>query len=455
MANTVIGFFNDRSEAADAVSQLTRAGFSREDIDVSNGSASTTSMSSDSGSLDSDYSDSSSTGNRDTSEHKGNAITRFFSSLFGDDSDDAKKYSDVSQSADSIVTVHASTRELAEEAANILDASGAIDIDEGALSDESYARNTYGQAGSITGSTSGSLSDMGGSTRTSLTSSELAAAGINSGVYGNNELDATDESQFGTNNRMNTTGDVNTDVLGTGTIGNGDLASGMGPGGMDTGSTGVSGDYSDAVTGSTGTGARSADLGTDYNTGAGSIAGTGYAGTTGFNDDLTGSDASYATTSSDNLSSGGNSQDRIDVIREDLQVGKRSVETGGVRVRSRIIERPVEESLRLREEHVRVQRNPVNRPVSLNDMGTFQEKEIELTEHAEVPVVSKEARVVEEIRVSKEVNERNETIRDTVRETQVDVEDDRNRSNRREVVGAESNYNNDDVRDTDLNSGRS
>lgn len=109
-------------------------------------------------------------------------------------------------------------------------------------------------------------------------------------------------------------------------------------------------------------------------------------------------------------------------IQENLEVGKRTEETGGVRVRSRIVERPVEEHVRLREEHVHVERQPVNRPVSLDDTGNFQEREIELTERTEVPVVNKEARVVEEIRVSKDVTEREETIRDTVRDTEVDIE---------------------------------
>lgn len=112
----------------------------------------------------------------------------------------------------------------------------------------------------------------------------------------------------------------------------------------------------------------------------------------------------------------------IPVIEENLQVGKRVVETGGVRVRSRIIERPVEENLRLRQERVHVQRTPVNRPVTDADLTGFKEGEIELTEHAEVPVVSKEARVVEEVTLGKEVQEREETIRDTVRRTDVEVE---------------------------------
>lgn len=113
----------------------------------------------------------------------------------------------------------------------------------------------------------------------------------------------------------------------------------------------------------------------------------------------------------------------LNVIEEDLQVGKRVVNTGGVRLRSRIVERPVEETLRLREERVHIERNPVNRPATAADLNNFQEGTIEVTERAEVPVVNKEARVVEEVRLEKDVTEREEVIRDTVRRTDVDVED--------------------------------
>lgn len=113
----------------------------------------------------------------------------------------------------------------------------------------------------------------------------------------------------------------------------------------------------------------------------------------------------------------------IPIIEEQLNVGKRVVETGGARLRSRIIERPVEENLHLREEHVYVERTPVNRPATEADLAAFQEGEINITEHAEVPVINKEARVVEEISLEKEVEEREEVIRDTVRRTDVEIED--------------------------------
>ncbi|MEJ8755664.1 YsnF/AvaK domain-containing protein [Pontibacter sp. H259] len=118
----------------------------------------------------------------------------------------------------------------------------------------------------------------------------------------------------------------------------------------------------------------------------------------------------------------GNTNQSIPIVEERMNVGKREVETGGVRLRSRIVERPVEEHLRLREEHVNVQRNQVNRPATEQDFQNFKEGNIEMTERAEVPVVNKEARVVEEVRLSKEQTQRDETVRGTVRKTDVEVD---------------------------------
>jgi uncharacterized protein (TIGR02271 family) len=113
----------------------------------------------------------------------------------------------------------------------------------------------------------------------------------------------------------------------------------------------------------------------------------------------------------------------IPIIEEQLNVGKREVETGGARIRSRIIEKPVEASVRLREEHVIVNRHPVNRAVTDADLTAAKQGDINLTEHSEEAVVNKQARVVEEVVVGKNVTEHQETIRDTVKRTDVEVEE--------------------------------
>ncbi|HEY0844766.1 MAG TPA: DUF2382 domain-containing protein [Noviherbaspirillum sp.] len=113
---------------------------------------------------------------------------------------------------------------------------------------------------------------------------------------------------------------------------------------------------------------------------------------------------------------------RIPVVEEQLNVGKRAVQRGGVRVFSRVREEPVHESVNLREEHVKVERHPVDQPASEADMAAFKEGSVELRETAEEPVVSKTARVVEEVVVGKEVTQETQNIDDTVRRTDVDVE---------------------------------
>ena len=83
----------------------------------------------------------------------------------------------------------------------------------------------------------------------------------------------------------------------------------------------------------------------------------------------------------------------IPVIEEELRIGKREVSRGGVRVVSRVSERPVEEQINLREEHVNVERRPVDRPLTAADVkNAFQERTIEATETAEEAVVSKKRR---------------------------------------------------------------
>jgi len=257
MAQTVIGFFDNAEEARKAVSQLEGIGLDRSQVDVRENSGAEYSASSSERSSDSE-----------------GGIKGFFKSLFGDDDDEAERYSRVGSSSRSIVTVHAQSEDQAERAADILDDCGAIDVDE------------------------------------------------RSSQYGNQLV----SRERGSNTPQDET--------------------------------------------------------------------------------------------------------TISRVEENLEVGKRTEERGGVRVRSRIVERPVEEHVRLREEHVNVERQPVDRPLSSTDAANFREQEIELTERAEVPVVNKEARVVEEIKLSKEVSERDETVRDTVRKTEVDIENTDERTRR-------------------------
>ena len=116
--------------------------------------------------------------------------------------------------------------------------------------------------------------------------------------------------------------------------------------------------------------------------------------------------------------------DTVQVAEEELRVGKREVGGGRVRVRSYVTERPVEEQVELRQERVTIERQPVDRPAVPGD-AAFEARTIEAVERGEEAVVSKTARVTEEIGLRKDVERETETIRDTVRKQDVEIEDDR------------------------------
>ena len=116
----------------------------------------------------------------------------------------------------------------------------------------------------------------------------------------------------------------------------------------------------------------------------------------------------------------GQGQDgRIQLSEETLAVGKRVVNRGTTRIRRFVVETPVEEQVSLRDERVTVEGRPVTdgRPAA----DSFSDRTIAVTESGEEAVVSKTARVVEEVGIRKEAADRTETVRDTVRREDVEV----------------------------------
>jgi uncharacterized protein (TIGR02271 family) len=116
----------------------------------------------------------------------------------------------------------------------------------------------------------------------------------------------------------------------------------------------------------------------------------------------------------------------IPIVQEELRVGKREVERGGLRARSYVVETPVHEQVTLRQEHVDVERRAVDRPVT-DAESLLQERSFEMTERSEEAVVAKDAVIREEVVIRKDSEQRTETIEDTVRHTEVDIDDGRTR----------------------------
>ena len=121
--------------------------------------------------------------------------------------------------------------------------------------------------------------------------------------------------------------------------------------------------------------------------------------------------------------SSGQQGEPLQEIEEELSVGKRKVASGGVRVTTSVSERPVEETVSLREEEVEVARRPADRKLNSEEAeAAFQNKTVEMLATSEELKVNKEARVVGEVSLGKRVAEHEETVKDTVRRSQVEVE---------------------------------
>jgi uncharacterized protein (TIGR02271 family) len=115
---------------------------------------------------------------------------------------------------------------------------------------------------------------------------------------------------------------------------------------------------------------------------------------------------------------------REEVLRlaeEQIDVGKRQVETGKARIRRFVIEKPVESQVTLHEEHAEIVRRAVSDPAPIRDVD-WADKTIEITETTEQAVVTKTAHVAEEVVIRREGSDHVETVRDKVRRQQVELE---------------------------------
>jgi uncharacterized protein (TIGR02271 family) len=159
---------------------------------------------------------------------------------------------------------------------------------------------------------------------------------------------------------------------------------------------------------------------------AGAAAGTGATVGAAASGTQTGVAAMPATGTTAGRATGGAATGReesIPMAEETLRVGKRVASAGRVRVRSFVVETPVEEQVQLRQEHVRVERRPADSP-GIAGEDLFRERVIEAEQSVEEAVVQKETRVTGEVVVNKDSTEHTETIRDTVRRTDVEVDED-------------------------------
>jgi uncharacterized protein (TIGR02271 family) len=111
----------------------------------------------------------------------------------------------------------------------------------------------------------------------------------------------------------------------------------------------------------------------------------------------------------------------LPTAREELAIGKRhATDTRSYRVRRYVVEQPAEASVALHDERVVVERRAAGSAAP--GAEPFEESEVELTETREEPVVGKRIVAGEEVVVRKEAQDRVEKVRDTVRESRVEVD---------------------------------
>jgi uncharacterized protein (TIGR02271 family) len=354
--------------------ELLASGFSRTDVNVSSADP-TGQTDSLSGSTMGSSSDISS----DThDEGIGASIKHFFTGLFGSDSDEhASRYAGAVTRGHHVLTLTTQSEPEVERAADVIERFGPVDIDE--------RHDLAGSAGSMD---AGMLA-AGAAGGSSLSGASMQSGSTGSSSYGSGSLSGErgERNSFATQDLNDPVpkGQTYQEPLGSSMQSGGSLDSDLAGNNLDTSTRGSSlqGSTSDSLGGTIQTGSMQRDMGEQLN--------------------------EQRSTA-------------IPVVQEELKVGKREVQRGGVRVFSRVVETPVNESVNLREEHVSVERRPVDQPISTADATAFKEQSIELREKAEEAVVQKSARVVEEVVVGKEATQRKEQIKDTVRHTEVQVE---------------------------------
>jgi uncharacterized protein (TIGR02271 family) len=127
--------------------------------------------------------------------------------------------------------------------------------------------------------------------------------------------------------------------------------------------------------------------------------------------------------------SGANTDNAMTLSEEELRVGKTEREAGRVRLKKYVVEDEVSETVPVRREQVRVEREPItdaNRGDAL-DGPAISEEEHEVVLHEEEVVVEKRAVPKERIRLEKDVETDEKTVSETVRQERVDVDDNTTR----------------------------
>lgn len=426
MQHTLVAVFDNRTDAQNAMNELLSSNFSRQDVRLSN--ADPTGMSDSV--TGTNYTN---TDADDEGRGIGASIKNFFTDVFGaDDAKHASKYEGAVTRGHHVLTVMADSMAEVERAADIVERYGPSDIDE-------QASGADAAAGGMGGTPESMRMDGAGAMQQSNSAGMQSGGGVNQQLENAGDRKLFAQQSLNQAEPMGQTYQEPQGKSGLSATGGTSLQSttlqensvqGSALEGTQKSDTSFlsSGGQGGTLQGSTPTGAIQAP---GSGLGADPVGSPTHSHLGSQQRDMSGQSRSGGADSarSDAVRTAALRSDAgqlegtqtIPVVEEQLSVGKREVRRGGVRIYSRVVETPVNESISLREEHLDVQRRPVDR--TLSDVeGAFREQSFEVRATSEEAVVEKSARIVEEVTLNKEVSERQEQIQDSVRHTEIDVQ---------------------------------
>jgi len=326
--------------------------------------------------------------------------------------DHANIYAEGVRRGGALITVQANSDDEADRAADIMDRHNVVDIDRRGEEYRSSGFSRFDETAGDSSYASNTSYGSGGDADTSIGSDDYARSS-KAGTAGGGLAGAATGAAIGSAG-----GPVGTVIGG---VAGALTGGGIGAAGDAAGAEASDHDHNHTTgSSSMNTSATSMGSATDYGTTGTTGYNTGTTDTTSYNTGVTGTTGKTGYNNT-NLDQAG--EIKVPIVEEELRVGKREVEGGGVRVNTRIEEVPVSEQVTVREETVDVHRRPVNRDVTDADITNFQEGTFEVRERDEEVIVDKQARVVEEVHIKKNVEDRTETVQDTVRRTDVDVQE--------------------------------
>lgn len=133
----------------------------------------------------------------------------------------------------------------------------------------------------------------------------------------------------------------------------------------------------------------------------------------------------------------GETERTIPLAEEELKVGKRQVEAGGVRLRKIIRTETVNQPVQLQREEIEIERVPAGQGAQAR--GTFQQEDIYIPLRREEPVIAKEQHVREEVRVRKNMQTEQQNVSEQVRHEDVEIENEGEASRLHSGSGAAAN----------------